>query len=82
MGVLLRGFFFGPGKIHGVPSRTDRDNTVPFWWDHLAAQAEAFGRSGFTAIWLPPPFKGASGDFSNGYDVFDDYDLGSKKHFN
>lgn len=79
MGVLLQGFFFGPGKIHGVPSPTDGDNTVPFWWDHLAGQAEAFGRSGITAIWLPPPFKGASGDFSNGYDVFDDYDLGSKK---
>jgi alpha-amylase len=67
MGVLLEGFFFGlvsgPGK---------------FWWDHLAGQAHDLGTSGFTAIWLPPPLKGNSGGLSNGYDPFDDYDLGSK----
>lgn len=27
---------------------------------------------------MPPPHKGASGTFSSGYDLFDDYDLGSK----
>jgi alpha-amylase len=67
MGVLLEGFFSvlnsGPGN---------------FWWDHLARQARDFATSGFTAIWLPPPLKGASGGFSDGYDPFDDYDLGSK----
>jgi alpha-amylase len=67
MGVLLEGFFFG---LDSVPSNS--------WWDHLARQAHDFGSSGFTAIWLPPPLKGASGSFSNGYDPFDDYDLGSK----
>ena len=35
-------------------------------------------RAGFSAIWLPPPLKGASGSFSDGYDTFDDYDLGDK----
>jgi alpha-amylase len=78
MGVLLQGFFFGPGRVAGVPSPLDGDATIPFWWDHLAGQANAFARAGFTALWLPPPFKGASGSFSSGYDVFDDYDLGSK----
>jgi alpha-amylase len=78
MGVLLQGFYFGPGRVAGVPSPLDGDAAVPFWWDHLAAQAEALAKSGFTAIWLPPPLKGASGSFSSGYDVFDDYDLGSK----
>jgi alpha-amylase len=78
MGVLLQGFFFAPGRIAGVPSPLDGDHNVPFWWDHLAAQAHAFAKSGFTAIWLPPPLKGASGSFSSGYDVFDDYDLGAK----
>ena len=78
MGVLLQGFFFGPGRVRGVPSPLDGDHTTPFWWDHLATQANAFRRAGFTAIWLPPPLKGASGSFSSGYDVFDDYDLGSK----
>ncbi len=78
MGVLLQAFFFGPGKVHGVPSPLDGDQTIPFWWDHLAKQANQLRTSGFSAIWLPPPLKGASGSFSNGYDVFDDYDLGSK----
>jgi alpha-amylase len=67
MGVLLQGFFFNTqGGVAGA------------WWDHLAAQAQELGKSGFTAIWLPPPLKGASGGISNGYDPFDDYDLGSK----
>src|SRR6266481_6296752 len=78
MGVLLQGFFFGPGRVSGVPSPLDGDNTIPFWWDHLAAQAHALAKAGFTAIWLPPPLKGASGLSSSGYDVFDDYDLGAK----
>src|SRR5262245_40357401 len=82
MGVLLEAFFFGPGNVQGVPSPLDGDKTVPFWWDHLAAQANAFRRSGFSAIWLPPPLKGASGSFSGGYDTFDDYDLGSKNQKN
>jgi alpha-amylase len=78
LGVLLQGFFFGPGRIAGVPSPLDGDHTVPFWWDHLAAQADMFAKAGFSAIWLPPPLKGASGSFSSGYDLFDDYDLGDK----
>jgi alpha-amylase len=78
MGVLLQGFYFGPGRIAGVPSPLDGDASVPFWWDHLAAQAHSLAKAGFTAIWLPPPLKGASGSFSSGYDLFDDYDLGAK----
>jgi len=78
LGVLLQGFFFGPGRIAGVPSPLDGDREIPFWWDHLAAQANDLRRAGFSAIWLPPPLKGASGSFSSGYDVFDDYDLGDK----
>src|SRR6266849_6376780 len=78
MGVLLQGFFSAPGINRGVPSPLDGDQRIPFWWDHLAAQAHDFRRAGFTAVWVPPPFKCRSGGFSNGYDVFDDYDLGSK----
>jgi alpha-amylase len=78
MGVLLQGFYFAPGRVAGVPSPLDGDKSVPFWWDHLATQAGAFADAGFTAIWLPPPLKGASGSFSSGYDLFDDYDLGAK----
>jgi hypothetical protein len=78
MGVLLQGFYFAPGRIAGVPSPLDGDASIPFWWDHLASQAQALAKSGLTAIWLPPPLKGASGSFSSGCDLFDDYDLGSK----
>jgi alpha-amylase len=78
MGVLLQGFYFAPGRIVGVPSPLDGNAAIPFWWEHIAAQAHALARSGFTAIWLPPPLKGASGSSSSGYDLFDDYDLGSK----
>ena len=78
MGVLLQAFFFGPGRVSGVPSPLDGDAAIPFWWDHLAAQANALAKSGFTAVWLPPPLIGASGGFSSGYDVFDDYGLSSK----
>ena len=45
---------------------------------NLAAHANALRQAGFTAIWLPPFTKGASGKASIGYDVFDDYDIGSK----
>ncbi len=67
MGVLLEGFFFG---LNSGPEN--------FWWDHLAKQSHDLGTSGFTAVWLPPPLKGSAGGLSNGYDPFDDYDLGSK----
>ena len=67
MGVLLQGFF-----------NDVRTASPASWWNHLAGQARDLGKAGFTAIWLPPPLKGASGGFSNGYDPFDDYDLGSK----
>ena len=43
-----------------------------------ARQAHAIRQAGFTAVWLPPVWKGASGIQSVGYDPFDDYDLGSK----
>jgi alpha-amylase len=46
MSVLLQGFFFD------VKSASATD-----WWDHVAGQAQDLGKAGFTAIWLPPPYK-------------------------
>ena len=66
--VLLQGFYWN------VPSGYSN----PWWWDHLAQQANQFRLDGFTEVWIPPVLKGASGGFSVGYDPFDDYDLGSK----
>jgi hypothetical protein len=53
---------------------------MPWWWDHLAAQARALSLAGFTAVWLPPVLKTASGSGlgADGYGPFDDYDIGSR----
>ena len=45
-------------------------------WDRVAAKAEELKRIGVTAIWLPPAYKGDTGKYSVGYDVYDTYDLG------
>src|SRR4051812_43875926 len=76
MGVMLQAFY--RRGTDGVPSPADGDPRVPWWWDHLAAQAHELRQAGFTSVWLPPPLKGAAGTGSVGYDVYDDYDLGSK----
>lgn len=76
MGVLLQAFF--KADVRGVPCPADGNPAIPWWWDHLASQADDLSRAGFTAIWLPPCWKGAAGSQSLGYDLFDDYDLGSK----
>jgi alpha-amylase len=75
MGVMMQASYRN-GLDGGVPSPVD--GPAPWWWDHLAAQARDLRRAGFTALWLPPPLKGAAGSQSIGYDVFDDYDLGEK----
>ena len=80
MGVLLQGFFKLPPN-RAVPSPADGDRTIPWWWDHLAAQANALRQAGFTAVWIPPLLKTSAGVSSgaDGYGPFDDYDIGSKK---
>jgi alpha-amylase len=45
-------------------------------WKQIKNDAPHFKELGFTAIWLPPAFKAASGGYSTGYDVYDLYDLG------
>jgi len=79
MGVLLQGFYkLRPNRA--VPSPADGDSKTPWWWDHLAAQASDLRTAGFTAIWLPPVLKTASGSGpgADGYGPFDDYDIGSR----
>ena len=70
--VLLQGFYWD------VPSPQAGQANAPWWWDHLAAQAQELHQSGFTAVWIPPVIKGANAHYSVGYDPFDDYDIGSK----
>jgi hypothetical protein len=79
MGVLLQGFF---KKLpnNAVPSPADGDDSLLWWWDRLAVQANALRLAGFTALWLPPVTKSASGANvdADGYGPFDDYDIGSR----
>ena len=71
-GVMMEGFY------SNVPSPGAGTASAPWWWDHIATQANTLRLSGFSAIWLPPCRKGAAGGYSVGYDPYDDYDLGSK----
>jgi hypothetical protein len=79
MGVLLQGFYKTPLN-NAVPSPADGEGTELFWWDQLATEANSFREAGFTAIWLPPVLKTASGDNkgADGYGPYDDYDIGSR----
>lgn len=53
-------------------------NVVPggVWWDSLSKLATTIKSAGFSAIYIPPPSKGAGGGFSMGYDIYDHYDYG------
>lgn len=62
-GVLLQAFHW----------YTEPDGTL---WRRLAAEADALAARGFSAVWLPPAFKGAAGGYDVGYGVYDLYDLG------
>lgn len=44
-------------------------------WRWLADNADRLSDMGITAIWIPPPTKGASQD-GTGYDIYDLWDLG------
>lgn len=45
-------------------------------WRRLRALALSLRRMGFTAVWLPPAYKGCGGMGDVGYGVYDLYDLG------
>jgi alpha-amylase len=45
-------------------------------WKTLKAEAPALAEAGFTALWLPPAYKGIGGGYDVGYGVYDLFDLG------
>ena len=45
-------------------------------WKSLKEDAAKLKTAGFTAVWLPPAYKGAGGANDVGYAVYDLYDLG------
>ena len=46
-------------------------------WPELTRRIPELAEAGYTALWLPPPFK-AGGGLSVGFDSYDRFDLGSK----
>ncbi len=48
---------------------------VPLW-EEVKRNAPDLANAGFTAVWLPPAYKGSSGGYDVGYGVYDMYDLG------
>ncbi len=51
--------------------------SAPALWTSLRAEADNLRTAGIDAIWIPPPQKCSGGTASNGYDVFDHFDLGA-----
>ncbi|MEM9484639.1 MAG: alpha-amylase [Cyanobacteria bacterium P01_F01_bin.116] len=45
-------------------------------WSFLKDEADNLRSIGVDAVWIPPAYKGASGDNSSGYDVYDHFDIG------
>lgn len=45
-------------------------------WKQLQEKVKSYKEMGFSAIWLPPAYKGVGGIHDNGYGVYDLYDLG------
>jgi alpha-amylase len=45
-------------------------------WATLKKEAKALAEAGFTALWLPPAYKGIGGGYDVGYGAYDLFDLG------
>ncbi|NJR59158.1 MAG: alpha-amylase [Cyanobacteria bacterium CRU_2_1] len=45
-------------------------------WNEVTDKAKELANAGFTAVWLPPAYKGFAGTFDVGYGVYDLFDLG------
>ena len=45
-------------------------------WNLVRDRATELASQGFTALWLPPPYKGTGGGYDVGYGVYDWFDLG------
>lgn len=45
-------------------------------WKQIKREAQNLKKLGFSAIWFPPACKGSNGGYSEGYNIYDLYDLG------
>ncbi len=69
MGVIMQAFYWDCPRLEG------REYA---WWSCVTGKVTSLRKAGFTALWLPPPYKAANlGGPSMGYDPYDYYDLGA-----
>ncbi len=64
-----------------VPAPVDANTpNAPWWYDTIAQQANLWANLGFTDILFPNPLicQGGNGPGDDGYNPYDDYDIGSK----
>ena len=45
-------------------------------WNELKDHSQELAEAGFTAIWIPPCYKGSGGIYDTGYGTYDLFDLG------
>ena len=67
-------FAVSAGRVSGGEAILQYFNTS---WPELTRRIPELAEAGYTALWLPPPFK-AGGGLSVGCDSYDRFDLGSK----
>ena len=73
MGVFSLLYFFASGVLAD-------DVILQYFntsWSEITRRIPELAEAGYTALWLPPPFK-AGGGLSVGFDCYDRFDLGSK----
>ncbi|MGD9008098.1 MAG: alpha-amylase [Desulfobacteraceae bacterium] len=51
-------------------------DAAPDLWEQVTRQSVDLSELGISALWLPPPYKGAAGRHDVGYGIYDLYDLG------
>jgi alpha-amylase len=66
------------GQINGTMMQyfhwyTPNDGNL---WSKVEVSAQELADAGFTALWLPPAYKGFAGSYDVGYGVYDLFDLG------
>ena len=64
-----------------VPAPVDRTtHDAPWWYDYIAQHANSWANLGITDLLFPNPVigQGSNGPGDDGYNPFDDYDIGSK----
>lgn len=62
--------------FHWFSKDADPHQDNELLWVFLKEQADHLRQIGVDAVWIPPVYKGSSGGYSTGYDVYDVYDLG------